>query len=52
MAAIWKGAITFGLVSIPVELRTADGVPIAYSISFLAPCSISASSWSKEMCGT
>jgi DNA end-binding protein Ku len=23
MAAIWKGAITFGLVSIPVELRTA-----------------------------
>jgi len=23
MAAIWKGSITFGLVSIPVELRSA-----------------------------
>ena len=30
MAAIWKGAISFGLVNIPIELRTAvrdnDGI--------------------------
>jgi DNA end-binding protein Ku len=23
MAAIWKGAVTFGLVNIPVEVKTA-----------------------------
>ena len=34
MAAIWKGSLTFGLVNIPVELKTAVR---ADHISFEAP---------------